>query len=254
MKRNIFYSLPSLIILLFSSFISGQNLDVAEEKGARDIAQNYTSQDDTTGMSEFIHVEEMPSIITEAKPKYPEEAVKKNETGKVWLKVKVDVNGNPATVVVVRSTNPIFNDAAVTAAKGYKFSPAKDKGKTVAVWVVIPFKFDLATDKKGGNDEKDCYFTNADEMPSLVGGMSAFMKKLVYPKSAKKNKIEGQVLIIVFIDEIGDVVATQIGKSIGGGCDEAAEKAARSCKFTPAKQAGKNVKAQVVLPVEFKLK
>lgn len=239
---------------MFSPLISGQNLDVSSGEGAHDIAQNYTSQDDTTGMSEFIQVEEMPSVITQIKPVYPEEAVKKNETGKVWLKVKVDINGNPTTVVVVRSTNSIFDNAAVTAAKGYKFTPAKNKGKTVPVWVVIPFKFDLASDKNSGNGEKDCYFTNADEMPSIVGGMSAFMKKLVYPEIAQKNKIEGQVLIIVYIDETGDVVATQIGKSIGGGCAEAAEKTIRASKFSPAKQNGKNVKAQIIFPIQFKVK
>ena len=254
MKKSSFYFLSVLLVFIFISPSFSQDSDYSAKEETRDIAQNITSQDDTTGMSEFIQVEEMPSIITQIKPVYPEEAVKKNETGKVWLKVKVDINGNPTTVVVVRSTNSIFDNAAVTAAKGYKFTPAKNKGKTVPVWVVIPFKFDLTSDKKSGNDEKECYFTNADEMPNLVGGMSAFMKKLVYPKIAIKNKIEGQVLIIVFVDELGDVMATQIGKSIGGGCDEAAEKAARSCKFTPAKKDGKNVKAQVILPVEFKLK
>jgi len=254
MKKSSIYFLSALLVFTFFNSSLCQNSDNSEREVSPIIAQNITSQDDTTGMSEFVPVEKMPSIINQVKPVYPVEALKNKIEGRVWLKVKVDINGNPSRVVVVRSTNSVFEDAAVTAAKGYKFYPAENKGKTVAVWVVIPFKFDLTSDKKSGNDEKECYFTNADEMPSLVGGMSAFMKKLTYPKIAKKNKIEGQVLIIVFVDELGDVVATHIGKSIGYGCDEAAEKAARSCKFIPAKHAGKNVKAMIVLPVQFKLK
>jgi len=254
MKKWNFYFFPVLLLFTYFNSSNCQSSDVSVEEGARDIVQNYTSQEDTTGISEFVPVEKMPEIVSQVKPVYPLEALRDKIEGRVWIKLKVDVNGNPTSVVVVRSTNSIFEDAAVTAAKGYKFTPAENKGKTVAVWVVIPFKFDLEPDKKSGNDEKECYYQNADEMPSIVGGMSAFMKKLVYPKIAKKNKIEGQVLIIVFVDEIGDVVATQIGKSIGSGCDEAAEKAARSCKFTPAKKNGKNVKAQLVLPVQFKLK
>ena len=254
MKRNIFYLLLPLIVLIFSPLISGQNLDVSTEEGARDIAQNYTSQDDTTGMSEFIAVEKMPSVISQIKPVYPEEAIKKNEIGTVWVKVKVDVNGNPASVVVARSTNSVFDDAAITAAKGYKFTPAENKGKAVAVWVVIPFKFDLSPEKEKKDVLKECYLQEADEMPSIIGGMSALFKKLSYPESAKKKNIEGKVLIKIFIDENGNIDATNIIKGIGFGCDEAAEKAARSCKFTPAKKDGKNVKAQVVLPVQFKLK
>lgn len=58
----------------------------------------------------------------------------------------------------------------------------------------------------------------------------------------------------MYIDECGNVTETQIIKGIGSGCAEAAEKTIRSSKFSPAKKDGKNVKARVVLPVQFKLK
>lgn len=255
MKRNIFYLVSSLLVLIFSSLISGQNMDVSVEQGAHDIAHNYTSQDDTTGMNEFIEVETMPNIISMKQPEYPAEAKKKNIEGRVWIKLKVDANGNPAAVVVVKSTNSIFENSAVTAAKGYKFSPALKNGKAVAVWVVIPFNFALSSkDGEKKDVPKECYYDNADEMPSIIGGMTSLFKKLSYPEQAKKKNIEGKVLVKILVDENGNIDATNVIKGIGYGCDEAAEKAARSCKFTPAKKDGKNVKAQVVLPVQFKLK
>lgn len=254
MKKNSFYFLSVLLVFTLISPSFSQDSDYSIKEENRDIAQNISSQDDTTGMSEFISVEKMPSIIGQVKPVYPSEAIKKNETGTVWVKVKVDVNGNPASVIVARSTNSVFDEAAVTAAKGYKFTPAENKGKAVEVWVVIPFKFDLGPEKEKKDGSKECYVQEADEMPSILGGMSSLFKKLSYPESAKKKNIEGKVLIKIYVDESGNIDATNIIKGIGHGCDEAAEKAARSCKFTPAKKDGKNVKAQVILPVQFKLK
>jgi TonB family protein len=252
MKRNIFYSLSALLVLIFSSGMFGQDSDVFT-KVNRDLAQNISTQDDTTGMNEFIEVEVMPEIITQTKPEYPTEASKNKIEGRVWIKLKVGTNGIPSSVVVVKSSNPIFDEAAVTAAKQYKFSPAKQDGKPVAVWVVIPFKFELAQEKKQQKVEQKCYSINPEKMPSIIGGMKSVYKKLIYPELAKTEKIEGKVTVKVYVDENGNIDATKILKGLGYGCDETAEKAIRTSKFSPAKQDGKNVKAQVNIFVQFKL-
>jgi len=81
---------------------------------------------------------DMKAVDVEPKP---------GQEGTVWVKVWVTAKGEPKDVEVLKSENPVFNQAALDAAKEYRFTPAEIKGKPVAVWVTIPFKFKLA-DKK----------------------------------------------------------------------------------------------------------
>jgi len=255
MKKIVFFFFILYLFPSFSNFLFAQS----ESKEVKEIAQVSTlseqEQKDSTEKSRLQEVDEMPKVLSQAIPVYPEEAIKKNLNGMVWLKVKVDESGAPASVDVERSTNPLFNDAALQAAKRYKFTPAMKSGRPVAVSVIIPFKFNLAPDeKKKTEGQQDCYYTDADEMPAIIGGLESFLKKIKYPAEAKKKGVEGKVLVKAFIDENGNVTATQILKNIGSDCGETAERLLKETKFTPAKLKGKTVKAEIVLPVLFKLK
>lgn len=254
MKKSSFCFLSVLLVFTLISPLFSQNLDNSAKEETPVIAQNVETQKDTLNQKEFEAQEKMPEVVSMINPVYPEEAKKKNLEGKVWLKIFIDEKGNPGTIEVTKSTHAIFEQPAIEAARKYKFTPALKVGKPIGVYVVLPFQFKLDKQKKIDKAEEECYYKSADEMPSILGGMSALFKKLTYPEQAKKKNVEGKVLIKIYVDENGNIDATNVIKGIGYGCDEAAEKAARSCKFTPAKHAGKNVKAQVVLPVQFKLK
>jgi periplasmic protein TonB len=98
-------------------------------------------------------------------------------------------------------------------------------------------------------------FVAYDEAPQPLGGFTAIQKNLVYPEIARKAGVEGRVYVNVLIDERGNVIDTQILKSLGNnGCDEAAIVAIRAVKWKPAKQRDKPVKVWVGIPVVFKLK
>jgi TonB family protein len=254
MKKKIFCFLHVLLIITTVSPILSQGLDNSAKEATPVIAQNVEAQKDTLDPNDYKSVDQMPAIILEAKPIYPPQALKDKIEGRVWLKVLVEASGKPSIIEVMKSSDTIFNEAAITAAKNHKFTPALKDGKPVAVYVVIPFNFSLSKERKQKQVSQECYYENADEMPSIIGGMNIFMKKLVYPEIAQKTKVEGKVLIKVFVDEKGNVTATQILKGIGAGCEEAAEKTIRASKFSPAKQDGKNVKAQIIFPIQFKTK
>ncbi|HXG37793.1 MAG TPA: energy transducer TonB [Bacteroidota bacterium] len=108
------------------------------------------------------------------------------------------------------------------------------------------------TPKPQQEDEEE-YFMAVEEMPQLVGGMTALMKNLEYPELAVRAGIQGRVYILAFVNEQGDVVRAEVLKGIGGGCDEAALAAVKKAKFIPGKQRGKPVKTRISIPVEFKL-
>jgi len=92
-----------------------------------------------------------------------------------------------------------------------------------------------------------------DKQPGPIGGIEAILKNVIYPQSAKEANIQGKVLIKAIIDEKGNVAETEVINSIQKDCDQAAVDAIKKTKFTPATKDGKPVKAEVVIPVMFKL-
>ena len=56
----------------------------------------------------------------------------------------------------------------------------------------------------------------------------------VYPPDARRLEIEGKVVLKIGIDENGTVVHVKVIERAGHGFDEAAAKAMRESKFTPA--------------------
>ncbi len=105
-------------------------------------------KEEDPAMDKFVPVEKMPEIVNQVNPVYPEEATKNGIEGRVWVRVLVDKEGNAKKVAVVKSDNEIFNQSAIEAAMKYTFTPALQESKPVAVWVVMPFKFELDKEKK----------------------------------------------------------------------------------------------------------
>jgi protein TonB len=102
-------------------------------------------------------------------------------------------------------------------------------------------------------EDEPVYFVAVEEMPTPIGGIAAIQSKIVYPEIAKRAGVEGTVYVLAYLNEEGTVVKTELVKGIGGGCDEAAEKAVKETRFTPGKQRGKPVKVKVMVPIKFKL-
>jgi len=92
-----------------------------------------------------------------------------------------------------------------------------------------------------------------DKTPFPVNGIKAIAEKVIYPPEAKEQGTEGKVLVKVIVDVKGNVVSTKVIEGIGNGCDEAACESIKKTKFSPAEKDGKNVQAEVVIPVKFKL-
>ena len=96
------------------------------------------------------------------------------------------------------------------------------------------------------------YLINVDVKPKPIGGIAVIYKKLVYPPEARKDKIQGIVEILAFIDNNGNVDSTKVINGLGYGCDEAAQAAVKDTKFDPALIKGEPVKSQLKISVEFR--
>jgi protein TonB len=76
------------------------------------------------------------------KPAYPAVAKAARQTGTVTVQVTIDENGNVISARAVGGP-PLLQAAAVSAARGAKFSPTKLSGQPVKVTGVITYNFQL---------------------------------------------------------------------------------------------------------------
>lgn len=103
------------------------------------------------------------------------------------------------------------------------------------------------------NKRRTILICDVEICPVPVGGLNSIQDKLVYPEHALLYGLEGTVTLIATVNEKGDVVATEILKGIGLGCDEAAEEAVKKTQFIPGQNFGKVVESKVTLNIEFKI-
>ena len=90
----------------------------------------------------------------------------------------------------------------------------------------------------------------------MIGGMSALMKKIVYPEIARKAGVETRVIIGVYINKEGSPLKTQVLKHSGSnvGFEDAAISAIMKMKWEPALQRDRPVAVWMSIPVNFQLR
>lgn len=89
----------------------------------------------------FIDVDEEPVLIRQVKPAYPSLAYQNRIEGRVVVKILVDTDGKVLDIKIVQSSNEIFNEEAVAAAKQWAFKPAIQNKKPIQFWYSAPIVF-----------------------------------------------------------------------------------------------------------------
>ncbi len=87
-------------------------------------------------------VSQKPVIVKRVDPIFPEFAKKNNLEGTVLVNVLVGTNGYVEKVKLFKSFPP-FDASALAAAKMYVFTPGRQRGRLVKVWMTIPINFTL---------------------------------------------------------------------------------------------------------------
>lgn len=92
----------------------------------------------------YYKVEVKPQPIFQQKPRYPDLARRAGIEGQAVIKALVDIDGSVMEVQILKSSgNQMLDEAALAAARQWKFSPAKQRDKFVRVYVSIPVNFRL---------------------------------------------------------------------------------------------------------------
>jgi protein TonB len=84
-----------------------------------------------------------PELIFKVDPEFSEEARRTKFMGIVLVNLIVDQQGRPVNVHVLRGVGMGLDDKAVAAVKQYRFKPAKEAGKPVAVEMNVEVNFQI---------------------------------------------------------------------------------------------------------------
>jgi TonB family protein len=75
-----------------------------------------------------------------------------------------------------------------------------------------------------------------------------------YTEEGRRNKVQGAVILRVFVDEKGNVESARVVQGLPDGLNEEAIIAAKKLKFKPAMKDGKPVRYPVRIEVIFNLR
>jgi TonB family protein len=113
-------------------------------------------------------------------------------------------------------------------------------------------------DGKAINNAANKIWSSVQSVPEFPGGLDAFNKflsrNIKYPAYAKKNNIQGRVIITYVVERNGTLHDIKVTSGIGGGCDEEAVRVIKlSPPWKPGVQNGAPVRIRYSVPINFTL-
>ena len=220
--------------------------------------------------------------------KYPAEAQQKGEQGRVMVQFVVGKDGKLSDIKIMRSISPTLDAEAIRVIKAMPtWKPGTQRGQAVAVKYTIPISFRLQGSKgddkpvasdiqvvsvtKANNENskpiptdpvKDSngeeVFMVVEKMPEFPGGTAELMKflqqNIKYPEQARKDSIQGRVIVQFTIKKTGEVSNTTVIRSVSPELDAEAIRVINAMPlWTPGEQKGEPVNVKFTLPIQFRL-
>ncbi|MBL7816136.1 MAG: energy transducer TonB [Saprospiraceae bacterium] len=102
------------------------------------------------------------------------------------------------------------------------------------------------------------YLTIIEQSPEFPNGQAALFQyiqqKIVYPKIARENKVEGIVYVGFIVSSSGMITDAKVKRGIGYGCNEVALNIVKSMpRWRPGRSQGRAVSTAYTLPIRFQL-
>jgi TonB family protein len=150
-----------IILFVFFPFYSIYAQDRTANKPAKTpqiFLVGEVPQNIDTSKIEVVVIDNFPEPLSEIQPLvvYPEVAMRSGLEGKVIISILVGKKGEVLKTEIDSSTNEIFTQSAVEAAKKIRFKPAHQNGKPVKIWYVLPVNYKLTEIQKNPeNNDQD---------------------------------------------------------------------------------------------------
>lgn len=101
-----------------------------------DIARNAAMSEGTADTK--------PRVLSRSAMQYPEAALKKRIKGYVVVNLLIDTDGSIEAAKILQSSPPgVFDAAALSGIRSWRFAPGKYQGKPVKVWAKQKVRFDF---------------------------------------------------------------------------------------------------------------
>jgi protein TonB len=114
--------------------------------GIKDISQPVgidIGSRDTRGIIDSLHLDNPPHARAQTPAQYPFEARRQGMTGEVLVEFVVDERGRVISQCVARSSDRIFDEAALRAVAKWRFEPGRANGRVVRFRMMVPIVFSL---------------------------------------------------------------------------------------------------------------
>jgi TonB family protein len=189
-----------------------------------------------------------PQIVSERKPSYTADAMRRQVQGVVHLECIVEIDGTVSNVRVVKPLDPELDETSSAALKEWRFKPGMKDGKPVRVLIEVEMAFSTA----GGPrlDSADVF------KPGPGVTVPTVMKEVKpdYPPSKRDSGIQGTVSLECVVLPDGRVGDTRVTGRLDPDLDREAVRALRQWRFAPGQRQGKRVPVQVNVEISFTLK
>lgn len=250
MTRRLFQRLPVVVAIVITAWSHGAPVRVSAQAGQAPQAVLKPGGDVSD-----------PVLLRSVDPEYTEAARQARIEGRVWLEAVIEVDGTVGEVTVVRSLDRSFglDDAAIAAARKWRFKPSIRHGTPVPVRVTLILEFNLgpgpgtwfppppASEADFVRDAVWGSVTTGLSQPSPIGTCDA-----ARPPGVTRANVDVTVQAVVDID--GRVIRVRPASSAnpGDGFVTAALQAALRCRFRPGVLNGRTVPVVVSMQFAFR--
>lgn len=192
-----------------------------------------------------------PKVIKQFKPVYPLAMRINGMRAEVQVGFVVDIEGRVVHAGVVRSSNPLFDEAAIEAVRKWRFQPGIMNGRPVNTRMQVPIIFSLEGEKGGGSGpfvtkkkgdlSKVPEAFRYDTPPVPVNFLPP-----VYPYALLREGVKGRAVVAYMVNEKGAVVRSELQESSSPEFGAALLAAVEAFQFKPAMKSGAPCPAMMV--------
>jgi TonB family protein len=197
----------------------------------------------------------LPGMIVSTRPVYPPDAKAAGIQGLVSLIAAITTTGTVGNVTVVSGSQEL-RQSAIDAVKQWKYEPRLQNGEPVEWMATIDLNYTLPdtrpvvgpvppADEAGAGVKQ---FGGDVAAPMIISQPSPD-----YTEQARKDNVQGVVLVGLVVDEHGLPQHVKLLRGLGDGLDEKAVETAKKYVFKPGTENGKPAAVYVNVEVKFEL-
>jgi protein TonB len=112
---------------------------IPEQKPAAPPSVSEPEPEPAVPSQPFVAVQKDPQILRLEKPVIPDRVFMTGKSVQVLVRVQIGPDGRPLQAKIVKSSNPLANDAIINAVMKSEYSPGIMSSGPVTTWVSIPF-------------------------------------------------------------------------------------------------------------------